>query len=148
MLSFTAQDYSWRLVTWAPSAWHIPKFPTPRRQAEIQHKVHCTFFFNCLYSYLISYHLGKGSYQCRELFIFASSQRHILQAALSKENSLRPASLTIACTPSAQHQLFHCLLTINYSHIKPQGASQAGNTAIYPLVQEIPIIPGPLPFTF
>lgn len=31
------------VITWAPSAKHIPKFQTPRRKAGFQHKLHCWY---------------------------------------------------------------------------------------------------------
>ena len=35
------QGFHWGLVTWAPSAEHIPKFHTFRRKAVVQHQPHC-----------------------------------------------------------------------------------------------------------
>lgn len=35
------QDFSWGVVGKVPSAWHVPKFQTLRREASIQHKLSC-----------------------------------------------------------------------------------------------------------
>lgn len=35
------QSVYWELVTWAVSAWHLPKFQTRRSKAFVQHKPHC-----------------------------------------------------------------------------------------------------------
>lgn len=35
------QSVYWELVTWAVSAWHLPKFQTHRSKAFVQHKPHC-----------------------------------------------------------------------------------------------------------
>lgn len=39
--SSAPRGFSWGPVTSAPSAWHVPKFQTPRRKAGVQQKPHC-----------------------------------------------------------------------------------------------------------
>lgn len=76
------------LVTQTPSAWHVPKFLTPRRKAGVQHKPYCANSLGTV-SYLS--HSGKVSDQCRELLtshVPRCQPSAIVQVELSKASSL------------------------------------------------------------
>lgn len=90
----SAQDIYWGLVTWAPCAWHGPKFQTPRRKAgvRINHAV-CADRPGTVSP---SYPSGSGGSPCE-----IQAPRQQPRAHLSEEGSLR----------AARSALFHTQVT-------------------------------------
>lgn len=75
------QGDSWALVIWAPSAYHVPKYQTPRHKAGVPtpYQVYAPY---CLYKTFTcmspSCHLWEVLYQYRELTKFSDAQGPIL----------------------------------------------------------------------
>lgn len=76
--------FSLGLVTWAPSAWHMPKFPTSRRTAGTQQKP------QCISSLGTETHSSPGRMGTLSKSEFPGASP---AKGISKDNSLRPTVL-------------------------------------------------------
>lgn len=61
-----AQGFYWRMVTWAAHAWHVSKFQTPRRKAQMA-CVYQQFRYNEAFLLVILFTLLESVSQCQAL---------------------------------------------------------------------------------